>query len=237
MAGRGRPRGSRNTKKIIGPTRAVYKKNVARRGKVSRMVKLIKAVALGQSETKRLITYAENIQLNHNSPYVMYNLIGTSQGTSQIQRIGDEVIAQYLNVKLWLSQKLDRPNVMFRIIIFQPRAGTSNLDWATGTSPNRIVSTVDTDKLNFKKQYILKPPPGDYSLETGATNKERSRFLSFSINVKNMKIGYFNDNDTVPKLQKHNYCIVVIAYDSFGTLTTDNIASFSYQYEFYYKDC
>jgi len=56
-------------------------------------------------------------------------------------------------------------------------------------------------------------------------------------NWKNKKILY---NDTlipdgyVPK--KRDLGFMVLAYDAHGTLTTDNIASMSYQYDVKYKE-
>lgn len=233
---RGRPRGSTKGKKY-GPSRKTYNKKGKYTARQSNLVKMIKSIALGQCETKRIITTSENLQIFHNVPSIIGNLCSTTQGTSQVSRVGDEVIAQYLKIKLWLSNKSDRPNVMWRVIVYCPRPGTTTLDWQTNSATNRILAFVDTDKLNVKSQKILNPPPGDFSLETGATLKERSRYLTMNVNVKNYKISYFSDNDTVPKLQKHNICVAVIAYDAYGTLITDNIASYAFSYEFYFKDC
>lgn len=233
---RGRPRGTTKGKKY-GPSRKTFIKKGKYAARQSNLVKMIKSIALGQSETKRIITSLENLQVYHNVPSIIGNLVSTTQGMSQISRVGDEVIGQYLKLKLWLSNKSDRPNVMWRVIVYCPRPGTTTLDWQTNSATNRIIAFVDTDKLNVIKQKILNPPPGDYSLESGAALKERSRYLTMNIPIKNQKISYFEDNGTVPKLQKHNICVAVIAYDAYGTLITDNIASYAFSYEFYFKDC
>ena len=233
---RGRPRGPTTSKKTYAPNRKTFVKKGKYQARQQSLVKMIKSIALGQAETKRIITAQENQNVYHNTPGILYNLLATSQSNSQSGRIGDEVIAQYLKLKLWLSNKSDRPNVMWRVIVYCPRPGTSIIDWQSGSATNRILAVVDTDKLNLKSQKILNPPPGDYSIESGAALKERSRYLALNINVKGQKVSYFTDNDTVPKLQKHNICVAIIAYDAYGTLITDNIASYAYSYEFYFKD-
>ena len=35
------------------------------------------------------------------------------QGTDEHERVGDEIIGQRINYKIWLSNKLDRPNVTY----------------------------------------------------------------------------------------------------------------------------
>ncbi len=76
-------------------------------------------------ETKTVGKQAENVQLFHNKALYLSNLLATTQGvedpndlTTNAARIGDSVKLTNLNIKFWLSNKLDRPNVMYRLIMF-----------------------------------------------------------------------------------------------------------------------
>ena len=202
------------------------------------LVKLIKNVSLKTTETKTAYLQAENVALYHNVECILLNLCTTSAGTTQHTRIGDQVVARYLNIKLWLSQKSDRSNVMFRIVLYSvPLSNTSaTLTYSAGASGNKMIGTFDTDRVQIIKQKILKPLAGDYSEESGAALKEHSRLFSFRLNLKNRKINYGADAGTTPSLQKNFIHCAIIPYDAYGTQTTDNIESFAYQTSFYFKD-
>lgn len=200
------------------------------------IARAIRSIALKNCETKHRFLTAENVQLYHNVAYLNTNLLSCSQSNTQTSRVGDEVIGQYLNLKVWLSNKADRPNVMYRIIVYSSNLQDTSLYWASGSSGNYMLATVDTDKIKIIKQKIIKPLSGDYSLESGATGREHSNLVSFNIRLKNRKIKYQADSGSVPKWQGNYIHFAVIAYDAYGTVSTDNIASFGWQSCFYFKD-
>ena len=200
------------------------------------LVALIKKVALKPVETKRIFVHAENQQLYHNTVLQANNLLTTSVGTTQSTRIGDAVVGVGLSLKIWLSQKLDRPNIMYRLIVFHSSISTGLISFANGSIGNKMLATVDTDAVGVIKQFLITPKAGDFSLETGAANKERSTYKSFNINLNKRIIKYNGDGGAQPRDLKNNINVAIIAYDSFGTLITDNIASFAYQACFYFKD-
>ena len=200
------------------------------------VAKAIKTIALRNSEMKHLTTQTENINIYHNVAYgVAYNMLLTNQGSSQIQRIGDEVTAKYLHIKMWISQKLDRPNVMYRIILMAANSGQS-LAWSAGSSGNYMIANIDTDKVKVIRHKLIQPRNGDFSVESGATNREHSQLVKFKIDLKDRKIKYTTDGGTTPKLDSNYYSLYIIPYDAYGTPTSDNIASFACQSTFYYKD-
>lgn len=222
-----------------------FVKKSAKKYSSKSLVSLIKKVTLKQSETKYNSGSIENTQLFHNGgvgpTYVfLTNMLTTAQGQNQSQRLGDEVIAKGLSIKLWLSNKLDRPNVMYRIILLavppQEAVSTNPSGLFKGSIGNKIVDYIDTDKYKVIKNIMIKPFAGDYSLESGATNKEHSTYRKIWIPLKNRKIVYSADNGAVAKYQNNILSLAVIAYDSYGSITTDNIASFACVYRFYFKD-
>lgn len=199
-------------------------------------------------ETKSTIIQAEDVQLWHSCgittlvPWsqTVNNLLATSQGTNQTTRVGDKIQSRYLHFRLWLSNKLDRPNVMYRILVV---SGENN-DFVfgtniarTGASSNIMLADVDTDKYRVHYDKILQPVVGYKASVSGGNiwaDKEESRFHEFRVNTSKM-ITYKTDNGTVPN-GANTYVLYVIPYDAKGTQETDNIASYAYQIVHYFRD-
>jgi len=220
--------------------RAAYNKATRRptrsMGTQTELAKKIRSIALRNSEQKHNFIQSENVQLYHNTATVVDQLLQTTVGTSQLTRTGDEVIGQYLKIKFWLSNKNDRPNVMYRIILFSTPLTSQVLAWATNTSSNRMIATLDTDKIKILRQKLIRTQANDYSLEPSASNKERSQLYTMNYYLKNRKIKYQADGGGTVLWQGNNIHIAVIPYDAYGTQITDNIASLAYQVSFYFKD-
>lgn len=226
-------------------TKYVAKKTNKKTYNGKSLIKLIKRVAIKTSETKFGSQQIENSQLYHNGGVAgtwmqLNNLLASAQSANQQSRIGDKVFGKGLSIHLWLSNKLDRPNVMYRVILY-----TCPYDQYTSASPsnfwqglhaNKMIDYVNTDKYKIIKSKLIKPLPGDFSLEASASNKEHSTELKWYIPLKNKPITYSADAGAVPNNQNAIYNIGVIAYDAYGSLPTDNIASFSIVYKFYFKD-
>lgn len=207
-----------------------------------------------RQEQKLGFLYGENLQLYHNGTlysggnyYLAHNnLLATTVGTTQYKRIGDSVYFQKVDMKVWLSNKLDRPNVMYRIVVI---AGEEN-DMPDGTSivspqpvsgveysasgPSTMLVKWNRDKFKIIRDFYVQPFGGDYSLESGATNKEHSRLIEFSIPI-NKNIKYKADSGTVPE-GANCYGFFITVYDAYGSVATNNIASFAWQATQYYKD-
>lgn len=240
-----------------GRIAAAVARNRARRFDLTRGATLLNQVVkkhlMKKFETKYKFFSYENMNLYHNctrvsnSPDVPIErgMLTTTVGTTQFDRIGDEIHSLKLEFKLWLSNKLDRPNVMYRILVVSaddsdiPGAptATTGLWYSTslGGSPgNRMIGKVNDDVFRVHKDILVQPYSGDYSSETGATLKEHSRLIQFTVTT-NKRIKYKVDTGTVPQ-GPNNYALYVIPYDSYGTVQTDNIASLAYSIRHYYKD-
>lgn len=229
--------------KRSGKKRSI-KRRISKRGS---LVSLIKRVALKPVETKHTHNIDENAQLNHNTPVVNLNHLNTTQstadnnaGTSNFAcRVGDEVIARGLSYKFWFANKLDRPNVMYKIIIFRYKSGTTPAvpaPYLLQGSTNYMIRDLDIEQ--FK---ILKVK--NFNLQTAAqriltvgntiVGAEGHRAITVYVPMKNLKMKYENGSST-PRYFDIGYSIV--AYDSYGTATTDTIASFAVNRKFYFKD-
>jgi hypothetical protein len=148
------------------------------------------------------------------------------------------------SVKLWLANKADRPNRMYRIMILKfPKtvqgtitgAGTINpFDVANfGNTGNKIILPLDKDKgiVAYYDRVIncQNANPGT------AAGTNREGHWSSGLRKRNLVL-LFTTIDRERLYVNNTLLFYVIPYDSFGTLITDNIASASYYCGLYCKD-
>jgi len=231
----------RSFKKV---TRKVGKRSAGISKGSKALVSLIKKVALKPVETKNTHFIEENIQLYHNVPQIVYDNLNTTQavtenntGTSNFAcRVGDKVIARGLSYKFWFANKLDRPNVMYKIIFYKYRSNTVPTApyYAQGTS-NYMIRDIDVEKYKIIKIVNFNLQTSAQKLVTGDTfgGAEGHRAVSVWLPMNNQQIVYENGTG-YPRMQDIAYSVV--CYDSFGTLITDNIASYAVNRKFYFKD-
>jgi len=231
-------------KKPVKSGRRISKKTNGRKSLVS----LIKKVSLKQSETKHTHFIIENQQLYHNNGYIKLNMLNTTQGIADNQtgssffagRIGDEVIARGISLKIWVANKDDRPNVMYRIIVFKYQSLTSptSTNIFVGANGNKMMDDLDREYItpvyqkifNLQMGFSAYADPAQAGDQDGA---EAHKYISAYIPLKDKKIVY-SDESNLPKFIDYGFRI--IPYDSYGTLETDIIASMAFQFKFYYKD-
>jgi len=211
------------------------------------LVALIKKVSLRPVETKHTHHIDENLQLYHNTPYYVYDNLMTTQsiadnnsGTANFAcRVGDEVIARGLSYKFWFANKLDRPNVMYKIVFYEIRNQTvpsGGAPYSSQGATNYMIRDLDTEKYRILKtvKFNLQTASQKVIDSQGTFNgAEGHKAVSVWIPLKNKRIKYENGS-SVPRFT--DIAFTVVCYDSFGTLLTDNIASFAICRKFYFKD-
>lgn len=179
----------------------------------------------------------ENKQLLHNKGDYVSNFLSCKQGVednedgssgSQINRLGDEIMLKNINVRLWLSNKNDRPNVMYKAYLFwyDPDATLSDA-YCFFTQQNKMLDRINNEVITVIDSKTLFSGP---SYATGVASdagsaKEASHLLTLNGSYKGKKIKY-DEGGTVPKFKTIGMCVV--CYDAYGTLQTDNIASYAY---------
>ena len=139
----------------------------------------MKKILSKSTETKFFDIAVENAQLYHNigyhttTPTVLSVPSSDSTffnpwadipvGTGRANRIGDKISPLSMKINIWLANKLDRPNVMYRVIVMRcPKSfGTTITNYnnlypfqlsQVGTTGNCMVLPVDYDK-GFKPYY------------------------------------------------------------------------------------
>lgn len=233
-------------RKTTAKPRRVYRKKTNSKTLTNR----IKAISLKQCETKRSTRHAENINLSHNVTYYIDNLFKTEQGTTNPSgtsivnnRVGNEVIARGLGIKLWISNKSDRPNVMYKVLLVQHPTrlvGTGMNDailWqgvdGYGGVMNRMIDHTAVNRVKVIKSFTFQPTK-EANYSQNPEKFEKSRLLDFYVPLNNRKVTYNLDNGYVSSFSDMALCLV--AYDAYGTLQTDILGSFAYNIRFYFKD-
>lgn len=188
--------------------------------------RIAKDVAMSITEKKAFGFMEENQQLFHNLPMYLPKWLNCSQGigdpndlVNRDARIGDELYLKSINIKLWLSNKFDRPNCMYKVFLFWYDTGTVLTDLVCFfTQTNKMLDRYNNEQISMIDQQTIFSG-AEYS------GKEHSYLCTMKGNWKGKKIIY-NEGGTTPK--KRDIGLAVVCYDAFGTLTTDNIASFAY---------
>lgn len=189
-------------------------------------------------ETKTVGKSVENVQLFHNKPLYQGGLLATSQGVTDPNdqsgnqaRIGDEVLLRNLNIRFWLSNKLDRPNVMYKLFLFwYDNAVTLSDAVVFFTQGNKMLDRINNENVGVIDQKTI------FSKEmylNGTEKFEHSQLCILNGNWKGKKVKY-DDGSTDPSHKNIGFCVA--CYDAYGTLQTDNIASLAYNYVMRFQD-
>ena len=199
----------------------------------------------------------ENNQLYHNLGASATNLRGIifdpwvlpAKGDNRDQRNGDEIIPIGMRLKLWLANKSDRPNLLYRVIVAViPRVYGNTITTIDninifspltfGTNGNNMMSVLDKEK-GIKTLYdrIFRVEGGMSAVYGAGTwaNKEYHKPVNIFIQrKKSRKIKFDNNNPN--HIINNPLGVYVIPYDSYGTLTTDNVASCAWWFRLMYRD-
>jgi hypothetical protein len=212
-------------------------------------------------ETKLFRFAEENVQLYHNIGYTTTPLVpvnpccpvqifnvwaGILKGTNRYNRVGDKISPRGMSLKLWIANKQDRPNIMYRIII-----ATVPKTIGGAVSGNTNVYPFDTLEIGACNNNMILPLDRDrgvkalydrtFNLQLGlsgtlpSTGKEGHLVKKLWIKRKTSRPIQF-DSTNAQVILNNPLVMYVIPYDSWGTPQTDNVASFAYYGTLYYKD-
>ncbi|AXH77955.1 MAG: putative capsid protein [Circoviridae sp.] len=194
-------------------------------------------------EDKQYVYIAENVQLVHNIPGYSSKLLqlitqGTADGdqstggtTKPTCRVGDQISLRNVNIRMWLSNKLDRPNVMYKgVLYWYPVNNAPSNAQVYKTQTNKMLDRYNDKDIQIIDTFILQSGP---MYLNGTEKFEHSYLATLNKSYKNKKITY--DGLTgVPKGKDLGFSVV--CYDAYGTLQTDNIASFAWNMQLTFQD-
>ncbi len=223
-------------KKRIGGARVPKRRLGLSRNQIKTVRAIAKAEAMSLPEKKVFGFVDENRQLYHNKTDYLASFLSCKQGTaddndlaqSRLVRVGDELLLNNVNIRLWLSSKNDRPNTIFKCFLFWYTAGVTLSDTVCFfTQQNKMLDRVNNERISvIDSQTIFSGP----SYATGVASdpgsaKEHSYLCTLNGNWKGKKITY-DEGGATPK--KRDIGMMVVCYDTYGSLQTDNIASYAY---------
>ena len=217
------------------------------KGLSKRQQKSVRAIAKQTvrkaSETKTVGKLLENVQLFHNKALYKGALLANGQGVTDPDnfstnqaRIGDELYLTNVNVRFWLSNKNDRPNVMYKLFLYWYDTGAQLDDQLCFfTQSNKMIDRINSENIGIIDQKTIFSGP---SYTTGVASdagsaKEHSQLCTLNGSWKGKKIVY---DQGAPSPSKRDIGFCVVCYDAYGTLQTDNIASLAYNYVMRFKE-
>lgn len=225
-----------------------------RRLPVKDLQKMIKRVSLNQCETKTSVQHAgatsgdPAVDLFHNVTHYVPNLLASEQAITAnpgalviANRIGNEVIARGLKIKLQFISDPAHPNVNIRGYVFRYEANEAPADanfWSgpsgAGGTMLRFLDTPDTRNVSIVKTFTVQNRNVSFNVDAGTTRYVHNVYKDLWIPLKNKKIVYDSNDSQVPKYTTYGMCFTV--FDANNTLQTDIIQYLSYTSRFYFKD-
>lgn len=211
-----------------------------------------------KAETKYYDIGIENVQLYHNCGTFELLFPGyiraipqwfnpwsvMQQGSGRFQRIGDKITPRGMSIKLWLANKLDRPNILYRVIVaVLPKVSGGAITIPrfdpfqipnSGLLGNYLLTPPDTDKgVKFLYDRIVS---NERAFTGGSNLPQKEVHVYKKIWIKRKRSRPIVYDTTGTEIINKPLAIYVIPYDSYATLNTDNIASCAGFMRMYYKD-
>lgn len=233
-------------------SRKAYARRRARltRGKSSyvprTLTSKIKNISLNQAETKTASQYYNSIDMYHNQTHYVHNLLSCWQYTSanpgtseRNNRIGNQVVARGLKIKLQLITDPAHPNQNARVIVFRYETDELPVDsnfwvgpYGAGADQNRMLDFPDTRNVTVLKSLLIQNQ--NVVSDVATSNTVHNCYRDIWVPLKNKKIQYDGNNSDKPKFTTIG--MVVVCYDANNTSEIDKIQYLGYTSRFYYKD-
>lgn len=224
----------------------VYRKPIAKSAKTKSLINLIKKVSLKQNELKYVDYDHGKTELYHNthdSFGVVATNFGPTQGDGDAQRIGNSVQLSGIKFTFMFYSKLDRPNTKFRVIVYSAPLNTyppttpysALFDNVTG---NVMIDGLDKDVVKVHKNMLVYPKNISANL-VGFPEAELAKEVT---SFRKLWIPYrtkvrFADDTSSSELTNRSFYVMVMAYDTYGSLAgTDNIGAVQCWQRYYYRD-
>lgn len=210
-----------------------------------RLVSLIKRTVLRKVETKEKFVDCGKTEIYHNCFYsgtpintgfvwpMNASTVMPTQGVTDSQRVGDEIDMTSFTIKLLLGQKADRPNVNWRYLVVSVPKGSpiTYANWFSNVTNNVLLDDPNRDFVKILKQGVWRP--NEAGLVGGAADEYTFAKRLYVPYKKHLKFGpgsgaiTHNDDDLY---------FVLMAYDAFGSLITDNIGYVQASTTMFYRD-
>lgn len=215
---------------------------LAARPTVKSLTALIKKTALKVTETK-VRTYAIALtDMVQNVPNILEGtLTSVPQGIGDTSRIGDQINVKGIRIRAMIVSNVDHPNLMYKMAILKTPIINSTLlpytynTWFRPTTGMWPLDSFNTDLISVVSTRSGKiKGSSDYSIETGSSQKECVNFVNWYVPMKDLKVDFSTDAGLYPK--NFSYQLIVMAYDTFSTLSIDNVGKVKVAWDIIFKD-
>ena len=209
---------------------------------------------LAQCETKKSYqrfgagTSAQ--ELFHNVTHYWTNLLATTQGTDDPQgntqdgrnRVGTDIIARGLKVKIMFISNVDRPNLNVHCYLFKYNTTafgmTDSLFWAgplgVGADSNRLLDHPNSDRVQALKKLVVQNRVNYANTDGG--NRVSTVYREFYFPFKNWKVRYDNDTGGGHYPMYKDIGLAIVAYDTPDTNELQSVARCTATTCLYFKD-
>lgn len=210
-----------------------------------RLVTLIKKTVMSKTELKEKFQNASKTEIYHNCfhsgtpintgfvwPMNAYTLMPT-QGVGEDQRVGDEIYISGFKVRMLIGQKADRPNVNWRYFVLTVPKGSSitYANWFSANTTNVMLDDPNRDFVKVLHTGVWRP--NEAGLVGGSADEYTFTKRMYIPYKKHLKFGPANAAVTH---NDHDLYFVLMGYDAFGSLQTDNIGYVQFGASIMYRD-
>lgn len=169
------------------------------------------------------------------------NLVGGSgviinQGALENQMIGTEVNIIGTMFKIMFLIAPDRMNTKFRVLIIRHPTGydptssyTQVFDNLTG---NLLIDNVDRHRVTVLYDKIL----GYKDIVPTNSTDQITFFRTIIVPKQKYKMHYIDDGNSISNTPKFRDTLIIMTYDTFGSLITDNISACQVNQRTYFTD-
>lgn len=201
----------------------------------------VKRAILRNTELKTKHNSVVKVELNHNSfntgGYVLKlnaDAFYPTQGVGQNQRVGDEIMVSGISIKLLIGQKADRPNVTFRWgVIAIPRGAAINYASVfKAVTNNVLLDDFNKDYVSVKSTGVWRPNEAGLN----GTGGDEYTFTKKLYTPWKHKTKFGPADAASTHLDTQDLYFIMMAYDAYGSLLTDNIAYAESLVTLYYRD-
>lgn len=216
------------------PMRMRKRSNYAKKKSAAkkRFTRAVRSVVLRTAERKYLADNEGKTELYHNVPSqgTLFGRTGSGMpvvGTGSNQRIGDSIYMRAIKFRFMCYCKGDRPNTTFKIFVLQSRNNSSGNPIRAVTGNNSI-DPIDVTQWRILGSRFLKNRMGMIN-NTVEHTYYTDMYIPINKRVSTLGQGGANWN-------MEDIVVWICAYDTFGTLVTDNIGAFQLWSELYFRD-
>lgn len=226
------------------------KKRVKRASMPKAQVKAVKAIVKSQMNKVIEMKHADYqlepnafSALYHNTWYLMevdpltlLQGVQDSEGLNPPNRIGDSVYTKGIKYNCTFYNFSDRPNLLYRIVILLVKPDTPSI-----TNPclhpqvvSNINMPIDVENSRIKKILYDRVIVTNNNLANIGAGVTRDTKFHWEHYVKLNKLTQYED--IINSARNYTVNMFVCAYDTVNSLTTDNIARFTYCRRHYFQD-